>query len=276
MSDAGASILRRVQQTLSPPLAAFGFFSRLPVPSWVGYDSAGLERAARHFPLVGIVIGMLAGAMFWGASILWSGGVAALLCVMLSAYLTGALHEDGLADCVDGIGGSFGNRDKALTIMRDSRIGSFGAVALILTLALKVALLGSLSGVEGWVILVAGHAVSRFYPTLIMAALPYARESGKAEAMARTLTPQAIMVAALWAIVGLLPLACLGVVEGAPYDLRHWTSLGLALLVSALSALAMFRTLRRHLGGYTGDGLGAVQQVTELGFYLGWLARLSA
>ncbi|MGN4075305.1 adenosylcobinamide-GDP ribazoletransferase, partial [Burkholderia gladioli] len=115
---------------------ALGYFSRVPVPRRIGYAAGDLGRAARYFPLVGVCVGALAAGVYLLAARIWPPGVAVLLSMAASLVATGAFHEDGLADSCDGFGGGY-TREDVLRIMRDSRIGSFGAVALVLALALK-------------------------------------------------------------------------------------------------------------------------------------------
>ncbi len=228
-------------------LTAVQFMTRLPVPGWVGHGPGQLERAARYFPLAGLLVGALGAAVLGTARVGLPPLVAAGLAVAAVAALTGALHEDGLADTADGLLGGW-TRDDALRIMKDSRIGAFGAAALVLALGLKVAALAGLPALA-WV---ASSAASRLAPVCVMALLPYARQVD-AKSAAVAAGPGGLAVAAL---CGLLPLLLLG-----------WRALPALVLAAALTVgLALW--FRRRLGGYTGDCLGAVQQVTELGILL--------
>jgi len=181
--------------------------------------------------------------------------------------LTGAFHEDGLADVADGLGGT-SNRERALEIMRDSRIGAFGAIALVLALGLKFALLVALAGQGAMVAcaaLLAAHVLSRLVPLAVMRALPYVgAEGGKAKPMADAVSGSAVGIGVLWSLPAVALLALAG---GAANGLA-------ALLAAALVGVVMVRLLRRRLGGFTGDGLGATQQLSELAIYLALAARL--
>lgn len=252
-------------------LLALQFFTRIPVTGrlaqWVGYSPAMLRASAAHFPAVGWVVGALGALALAGALALWPPLVAAVLCTVVTVLVTGAFHEDGLADMADGLGGA-STRERALEIMKDSRIGAFGAIAVVLALGLKFALLAALAGQGAFVAcaaLVAAHVLSRLAPLAVMRASPYVGgEGGKAKPMADAVSGTAVFVAVLWS----LPAAVLLVITGGVVN-------GVAALVAAaLVALFMVRLLRRRLGGFTGDGLGATQQLSELAIYLALAARL--
>ncbi len=227
-------------------LTAVQFLTRLPVPGWVGHGPGQLDRAMRYLPLVGIGVGLVGAAVLTLASLGLPPPAAALVSVVATLLLTGALHEDGLADTLDGLFGG-ATRDDALRIMRDSRLGTYGAAGLTLALGLKAAALSALP--ESGMALVAGHAGSRFMVVAVIAALPYARTDGKAGPVAGGVGAVELAVAAF---CGVLPMLLLGI-RTLP-----------ALLLAAGVAWVMARWFRRRLGGYTGDSLGAVQQVTEL------------
>lgn len=239
-----------IQGQLRLLLTAVQFLTRLPVPAWVGHGPEQLDRAARYYPLVGVGVGLVGAAAFGVASTGLPSPVAALLAVGAMMALTGALHEDGLADTCDGLFGAAG-RDDALRIMRDSRLGTYGAAALTLALGLRVTAIAVLP--DAGAALVAAHAGSRLLMVGVLARLPYARADGKAAAVAGGVGPSELAIAVL---CGVLPLLLLGVRAGP------------ALLLAGGLAWGMARWFRRRLGGYTGDGLGAVQQVTELAILL--------
>ena len=252
-------------------LLALQFFTRIPVTGrlaqWVGYSPAMLRASAAHFPAVGWVVGAIGALTLAGALALWQPLVAAVLCTVVTVLLTGAFHEDGLADVADGLGGT-SNRERALEIMRDSRIGAFGAIALVLALGLKFALLAALAGQGAWVAcvaLLAAHVLSRLVPLAVMRALPYVgAEGGKAKPMADAVSGSAVGIGVLWSLPAVALLALAG---GAANGLA-------ALLAAALVGVVMVRLLRRRLGGFTGDALGATQQLSELAIYLALAARL--
>lgn len=231
-------------------LTAVQFLTWLPVPGWVGHGPGQLDRAMRYLPLVGIGVGLVGAVALMAASLGLPRPAAALLSVMATLLLTGALHEDGLADTLDGLFGG-ATRDAALRIMRDSRLGTYGAAGLTLALGLKTVALSALP--HAGAALVAGHAASRLMVVCVIAGLPYARPNGKAGPVAGG--------------VGTAELAVAGVCGAAPLLLLGGRAVP-ALLLAAGLAWGMARWFRRRLGGYTGDGLGAVQQVTELAILL--------
>lgn len=231
-------------------LTAVQFLTRLPVPGWVGHGPGQLDRAMRYLPLVGIGVGLVGAAVLALAGAGLPRPAAAVLSVSATLLLTGALHEDGLADTLDGLFGGV-TRDDALRIMRDSRLGTYGAAGLAVALGLKVAALSALPAAGA--ALVAGHAGSRFFVVCVLARLPYARAKGKAAPVAGGVGAVELAVGGC---CGVLPMLLLGG-RAVP-----------ALLLAAGLAWGMACWFRRRLGGYTGDGLGAVQQVTELAILL--------
>jgi adenosylcobinamide-GDP ribazoletransferase len=254
------SLLARGRFEVEAFLGAIRFFTRIRVPAWVGHSVEGLNASARYFPAVGLIVGLAGALVFAGAAILWTMPVAILLSMGATVLLTGAFHEDGLADAADGLGGGWTKED-VLRIMKDSRTGSYGVVAMALVLLGKFVVLSQLPLPWIPVALVAGHAFSRFCSTTLIAALDYVREDlqSKAKPLATRLSPGALAVAALFALAGLA--VCAWVAGLAP------VLIGVALAAAVTVWLA--RKFVRRLGGYTGDLLGATQQATELAFYLG-------
>jgi adenosylcobinamide-GDP ribazoletransferase len=251
-------------------LLALQFFTRVPVTGrlagWVGFSPAMLRASAAHFPGVGWLVGAVGAGVFLLAQAGLPGvagaAVAALLSTAATVLLTGAFHEDGLADVADGLGGS-SDRQRALEIMKDSRIGAFGAIALVLALGLKIALLATLAGqgaMSAATALLGAHVLSRLAPLFLIRWLPYVGGEGasKAKPLADAIGGGALLVGVLYA----LPAAALLLLAHPPLQ-------GAASLVAwLLGALYMAALLRRRLQGFTGDGLGATQQVCELAIYL--------
>ena len=260
-------------------LVAVQFFTRLPVTGplaqWVGFSPAMLRASAAHFPGVGWLVGLAACAAFAALShALPATGsthlAAAVGCIVATVWLTGAFHEDGLADLADGLGGS-ADRARALEIMKDSRLGSYGTLALVLALGLKAALLSVLAAVSPTATLaalLAAHVASRFWPLLVIRTLPYVgdEDGSKSKPLADRIEPAALAIAAAWCLV---PLAVAAFVQGPAFVLA-------GLAASALGWAAVRHLLQRRLQGFTGDGLGATQQVCELAFYLGAALALGA
>lgn len=255
-------------------LLAVQFFTRLPITgrlaAWVGFSPAMLRASAAHFPGVGVLAGALAAGTYAALMLALPASayaplLAAVCCTAATVLFTGGFHEDGLADLADGLGGS-AERLRALEIMKDSRIGAFGAMALVLALLAKVALLallGAHSLALVLAVLLAGHVLSRFMPLLLVYGLPHvgdlAGQGSKSKPLADQLSGWALAVAALWC---LLPLAFLVYAQGPVLMLAASVACWLALLLMA-------RLLVARLQGFTGDALGATQQVCELAFYLG-------
>ncbi|GMG81058.1 adenosylcobinamide-GDP ribazoletransferase [Paralimibaculum aggregatum] len=227
-------------------LSALQFLTRLPVPD-PGWEAGRMRRASRYFGLVGLLVGTLAGLVWLAASALLPGPVAAGLALAAGLAVTGALHEDGLADCADALGAR-GDRARALEIMRDSRLGSYGAAALVLLLGLRWAALSGMSAGEGALALMLAATAGRALIVPATALAPYARETGLGAAMGPGAGPTEIGGALAAALLA-------GALAGAAG--------GLALAAAALVAFAVLLGLKRWLGGYTGDGLGAIAALSE-------------
>jgi adenosylcobinamide-GDP ribazoletransferase len=230
-------------------LTATAVLTRLPVGA-AEMDS-GIAASCWAFPAVGAGIGGICGVALLLAALVGLGGVpAALLAVLTGVAVTGALHEDGLADTADGFGGGH-DRETKLAIMRDSRIGAYGALALVFSVGLRAAALASIGApVAAVLALIAAHAASRALLTPGMRLLDTARSDGLGAAAG---TPGRTAVLTGLAIGALIALAALGPLRGAV----AFVLAGLAVGVTA--ALA-----RRQIGGYTGDVLGTLQQIGEI------------
>jgi len=211
-------------------------------------------QAGIYLPVVGWLVGGIAGLSYYLANQLWAQTPSIILAITVSVLLTGAFHEDGFADACDGFGGGYG-KQRILEIMKDSHTGVYGALGLFLLLGLKISVLSELPAGSLPLILFAGHSYSRIAPLLIMKNYNYARsEGGKGS--------YAVFKPDLWQLLfagtaGLLPLILLPV------------SILLIVPVSILINNLLGRYFHRHIGGYTGDCLGASQQVAETVFYLG-------
>ncbi|MBX3585022.1 MAG: adenosylcobinamide-GDP ribazoletransferase [Ramlibacter sp.] len=253
-------------------LLAVQFFTRIPVTGrlagWVGFSPAMLRASAAHFPGVGWIAAALACAVYAALFLAlpdsgYTPLVAAAGCTLATVLLTGAFHEDGLADVADGLGGS-AQRERALEIMKDSRIGAFGAIALVLALLVKVALLallGSLGLDAALAALLGAQVLSRFLPLVLVSALPHVGDAAgsKSKPLADRISPRALVVAVSWCFV---PLVLVSWAQDAPFLIA-------GVLASVAALLWMLRLFARRLQGFTGDCLGATQQVCEIAFYLG-------
>lgn len=253
-------------------LLALQFFTRVPVTGrladWVGYSPAMLRASAAHFPGIGALVGLLAAGVAALLLMLLPSSpfaplVAAVLSTVTTILFTGALHEDGLADVADGLGGS-PDRRRALEIMKDSRIGSYGALAIALALAAKVSLLALIGSVDVRALctgMLLAHVLSRAWPLLLIRWLPYVGDDHgtKSKPMADAISTATLAAAGLWVAIACAAVATL---QGAAF-------LVAPVLVSALALAWMARLFVRRLQGFTGDCLGATQQVCEIGCYLG-------
>ena len=224
--------------------SAFALLTRLPVPA---HRPQG-ARSAWAWPVVGAVVGGIAAAVAWGGTAVGlPPGPCAALVLAAQALMTGALHEDGLADTADGLMGGR-TRERRLEIMKDSRIGSFGALALVLVTLARWSALAALIGVGGFAAIIAAAALSRAPMALLMAALPNARPSGLSHHVGRPSGGTAALACALALAIGLLTTG---------------TGALLMALYAAPLILALAWAARARIGGQTGDILGASQQLTE-------------
>ncbi|MGV7211609.1 adenosylcobinamide-GDP ribazoletransferase [Oxalobacteraceae bacterium A2-2] len=242
---------------------ALQFFTRLPIPRWVGFEPHWLNQAARYFPLVGLVVAAMTAGVYTLAIRLFPAPVAVLLSTAAGIYATGAFHEDGFADVCDGFGGGM-TPERVLDIMKDSRIGAYGAIGIVLLLMLKCATLAQLSPATVIAALFVAHPLSRLMATALIWRLDYARAEGKAKPLAQKMSGAEFSIAALSA---LLPALAAGWIGWLP-----WCGIAAGALAAAMAATWLARKFVARIQGYTGDCLGAVQQVTEVVFYLGVLA----
>jgi adenosylcobinamide-GDP ribazoletransferase len=243
----------RRQRTLF--LIALGFLTRIPIPRTVEHSAENLNAAARYFPIVGLLIGVAAVLIYQVTLQLWPANLAILLSMIATIVLTGAFHEDGWADSCDGFGGGW-DRDQILAIMKDSRLGTYGALGLSLMLALKFMALQTLHDAALIIpALLLAHSWSRLLAISYLFNFSYTREAdSKVKSLATQLTPNGLRIA----IVSMLPLIFL---------------ISLKQVLWVIAALLIWRWLFgryiiKRIGGYTGDCLGAAQQVAELLIYL--------
>ena len=251
-------------------LLALGFFTRIPVPSFADFQETELNQSIKYFPLIGIIIGCLGALIFYLASFILPQALAVLISMAATIFATGAFHEDGLADSADGLGGGW-QREQVLAIMQDSRLGTYGAVALFFALMTKFQLLVAMHANTMMMFLICAHALSRLSAVWLMVALPYVKSSGKSKPLATEISRVDCWLANLF---GLLPLlVLLWVIQ---ITAQNWqvTLAYVCWLVGLIGAgwFWWLLLLKRKLGGYTGDTLGAMQQISEIMFYLATLA----
>lgn len=243
---------------------ALMFYTRIPCPKWVDHDPDFINLSIRYFPLIGWVVGGLSGAGIILFALLFDNAIAAILSIVISVFLTGGFHEDGFADMCDGFGGGW-TKDRILTIMKDSRVGTYGVVGLVLLWGLKVLLLVNLIGANSqdyllvFLFVLCGHSISRLIAASFVFTHEYVREdeSSKSKPVAKQAGLGNLFIAALF---GLVPLGALIYYTSNIYWL-------LALPVVYLFKVYLGWYFKKWIGGYTGDCLGATQQITEVVCY---------
>jgi adenosylcobinamide-GDP ribazoletransferase len=256
-----SAIIEHLKNWIDDLCLAAALLTRLPMPHPAGAMPDGLARAQRAFPLVGAVIGLVVALV--DRSLLAMGVpslVAAALALGASAALTGALHEDGLADVGDGFGGG---RDRLakLSIMRDSRLGTYGAIILLVGFSARWSALASLPAAAIVPSLVAAHALGRAAIPVLAASMPFARENGLATSAGR---PVAASVVTALIIAVVIAFVCLPAKAAL-----------LAMTVTVVGAAAMAMLAWRQIGGVTGDVFGAAEQIVEVAVLVMLVARLS-
>ncbi len=229
---------------------ALGFLTRIPMPVRIDYSPRLMNQSSVYFPLVGLLLGLLYLGLYSLLVPLWPEPVSVVLVLAFHLWITGAFHEDGLADSVDALGGGQSPQAR-LRIMKDSRIGTYGTVALVLALLLKALLIPAVEPV--WLAWLLPPVVARLAPLWLMSGLTYVSDpdTSKSKPVADDFSRTRLLIATLASLLGVAWLA------GAQPAL-------LALAAVAVTALLWGRFIRDRLGGYTGDALGAAVVLTEL------------
>lgn len=246
-------------------LAAFMFYTRLPVHKLTQYNQEYLALSIKYFPVVGYVVGVILAGIYLILESVLPNNIAVILAVIISILATGALHEDGLADACDAFGGGW-TKESVLQIMKDSNIGVYGTLSLIAVFFLKIHLLieiyGVLSPIQLVLFTITAQAISRFLASLLVLILVYVGDANgsKSKGMVQKSHIINYIIAGTFALLPLLLLA---------YK-YHWLVLGLIFPLLILK-LILGNYFKRRIGGYTGDCLGATQQITEIIFYVGFL-----
>lgn len=236
---------------------AIGFLTRIPMLIRIDYSPRLMNQCSVYFPLVGLVLGVVYAGLYIALAQLWSPLVCLALVTGFHLWITGAFHEDGLADSLDALGGGY-SVEARLRIMKDSRIGTYGTVALVMALGLKIALLAEARPV--WLALLLAPMVARLAPLLIMGYLPYVTDPNKSKSkpVADDFSRTRLAIAAAFTALAILLLT------GIQPGVWLWSiaaTLGVALVWGLY--------LRQQLGGYTGDTLGASVVFAELVLLLG-------
>lgn len=239
---------------------AIMFYTRIPCPSWVDHSEEYLNKATRYFPLIGWIVGGASGLFFIGASYALPISISVILSMVVSVLITGAFHEDGWADVCDGFGGGW-TKERILKIMKDSVVGAYGVAGMIFMLLSKFLMLWEIAKiVDIWqvaLVMLAGHTVSRFSAVTMIFSHSYVRENedSKAKPVAKKLPLNNLFVAGIFGLSSLLLFQNL------------WCLLLIIPPMIAKTYLGYY--FKKWIGGYTGDCLGATQQLAEITFYLG-------
>lgn len=236
-------------------LTALMFFTRIPVPE-ISYSEEKLNTSAKYFPLVGIFVGLISSFSFMFCSFLFSKEISILISILVSVLITGAFHEDGFTDFFDGIGGGY-SKEKILSIMKDSRIGAFGAIAIFFMFSFKFFFLKEISEKIIPIVFILSNSLSRLNSISILMSLNYVSEDGKSKPLATKMKNNEFIICI---ILGILPIFL-------------FQNLFIFFLfpVLILSRYFFINYLKKNIGGYTGDTLGAFQVISEILIYLGVL-----
>ncbi len=257
--------MRLIKHEIHVFFTALMFYTRIPCPAWVDHSEKLLNQSTRYFSFIGYIVGGISALTFLLFNYFTGTEIAVVISLAASILTTGAFHEDGFADSCDGFGGGW-TKDKILVIMKDSRIGAYGVIGLILLFALKIFLLiDILQLLEYQYILIiaffiSAHSLSRFFASSLIYLLPYTRETddSKVKPVAKSVKTPTLIFSFL---IGTLPLFL------AIYlTTNAW--LGITVIPLIFTILLLKNYYKKWIGGYTGDCLGAAQQTLEVVFYL--------
>ena len=247
-------------------LTAIMFYTRIPVTKDLPYSAEMLNQSRKYFTFVGLVIGLITSAVYLIASTVFPIFVAVILSMIASVLATGAFHEDGFADTCDGLGGGW-TAEQVINIMKDSRIGTYGTVGLAFILALKCMILIELSNAGLWLwclYTIAAHMVSRMHSSRLIKHYQYVQDIDKSKIKPIANEPLSQKAGQFGILVALIPCAVM-LVDSITMTI-------IALLITFVVSSQFMRYCSRRIGGYTGDILGAIQQLTEVCFLLTCLA----
>ena len=242
-----------MKQQLNLFFHALLFYSRIPTGK-IDYSEENLTKAFRYFPLVGIIVGAFGGVIFLLLRQIFPEPVTLVMAMAAMTFITGALHEDGLSDFFDGFGGRH-DKEHILTIMKESTIGAYGVIALTLLFLMKYTLLLSIDSSHIVVTLIAAHASSRMMPVFLINSSRYAR-TGNSKAMhtRKKVDTETFLIALAFSLV--------------PLVFIPWQIILIVIPVYTAVGILLKKYTEKKIGGFTGDVLGALQQFSELAFYL--------
>lgn len=248
---------------------ALMFFTQIPVSKNLPYSETRMNQANRYFSLIGLFVGVAVSLVFYAVNQLWSIEIAIIITMVFSALLTGAFHEDGLADMADGMGGGY-SKEKRLTIMKDSRLGTYGAITLVLSVLLKFYLWLELAQFKVLIFsIIFAYSLSRAFAASLIFDMAYVTDSDESKSKPLASKQSFSEVITLF-VVAFIPVIFID----------RYISESLSLLLMIIGSLIVFRFVFRRwliarIGGFTGDCLGAAQQVCELIIYLIIISHLS-
>ncbi|MDO6760049.1 adenosylcobinamide-GDP ribazoletransferase [Tamlana sp. 2_MG-2023] len=240
-------------------LTAMMFFTRIPCPKWVNHEPEFLTKSSKYFSLIGIIVGSIGALVYYGASFIFSTEISIALSMVATIYTTGAFHEDGFADVCDGLGGGW-TKEKILLIMKDSRLGTYGAAGLGLILGIKFLALTDTPVLLIPLTIISGHSLSRFIATTLIYTHPYVRDTDDSKAKPAAKSMSFFMLVSS-AVFGILPLFFF-----------KTPLIFLCIIPCYLAKMYLAAKFKKWIGGQTGDCAGAVQQFSEVIFYLSALA----
>jgi len=238
-------------------LTAILFFTRIPVKLLGEYSNEMLNKASKYLPFIGYIVAAITAGVFYVSNLYFSVNISLVLSIIASILTTGAFHEDGLADTFDAFGGGW-SKEQKLKIMKDSRIGTFGSIALILVLLLKFILLSEYKVERIISVIFLSQILSRLTPVVLIYFLKYVRIdiSSKSKPVGEGISFFNLLIAIFFAFISLIF-----------FDLN--SLLIIPILILTQFVLAFW--FKKHLNGYTGDTLGASQQISELIILLSFL-----
>lgn len=240
------------------------FFTRIPCPAWTDHSEEYLQKSRKYFPLVGWIVGGMAALFFLLSALILPISISIILSMMISIWLTDAFHEDGFADVCDGFGGGW-TKEQILTIMKDSRVGAYGAIGIGLLLLLKFYALFEIAQIQIsliWLTLINAHASSRWIASLLVHSHEYVQDLDKSKSKpiaSLRLSPLEMAYSSVFVWIPML------------LFIPNWFLL-IALPIAYLPKIYLGYFFQKNIGGYTGDCLGATQQISEVVFYLAILA----
>lgn len=251
-------------------LVATQFLTRLPTPVWKSFQPSSPAQSVRYFPLVGVLVGVINVAVWWLLGHWLPAAVTVGLMMAASLLVTGAFHEDGFADTCDGFGGGM-TQDRVLAIMKDSRVGAYGAIGICMVLGLKWTTYVAIPAAAFPLMVIGAHMFSRWCACGLIWRLCYVRsgDDAKVRPLAGGLSGRDWILSGALGAFAVAPFA---IASDPTPNFLVFGALGAAVAASTTLAVIAALYFRRRIGGYTGDCLGAVQQLTELAFLLAALA----